>query len=167
MEDKNDKIELLKFCILRYDNYYQGINNKISLYITLNTFILTAATAYSGNIIEQFPNNKNLPIFFLTLSVVASATSLLFTIIASIPFLKNYQKSNYYFGYVSGLTSSDYLEKIKACTDDVTIEDLAAQSHILSVGLKRKFHHLKTAGWVLFIDLILITFLSLIIIVNK
>lgn len=162
-----DKITHLKYSISRFDGYFQGVNSKIALYITLNTFILTATTAGSSSIVRQFPNNINLPILFMTLIVLASAISIICTILASIPYLKNNNSSAFYFGYVAHLEFDDYSKKIEELSDEKALHDLKHQAFILAKGLRSKYRNLLIAGYLLLADFVLILIFSLIIITNS
>ena len=161
-----EKIDIVKYSVSRFDIYFQSVNAKIALYITLNTFVLTAATAGSRSIIGQFPANKNLPILFLTLIILASAVSIICTIKASIPYLKSTNASIFYFGYIANLETDDYCTKIDDLTNEKILHDLRQQACVLSKGLKAKYQSLSIAGNLLLIDFALIIIFSLIIITN-
>lgn len=159
-----DKVDILKYSVSRFDAYAQAVNSKIALYITLNTFILTASIAGARSIISQFGNNTNLPILFLTLVVVMSAVSIFCTIKASIPYLNTDSDTIFYFGYIACLSSRDYQAKIDALDFDKTVDDLSCQARTIAIGLRNKFSSLKIAGYILLADFSCIAILSLLLI---
>jgi len=159
-----EKLEWLKYSISRFDTYYQSVNSKIALYITLSTFIITAASAGGTTIIKQLDHNRNGPV--LTLIIIAAAVAIFFTIKASIPYLKNHRESIFYFGYVSDLSHNDYEQKVKNLTIENNLDDLLCQAQLLAKGLKSKYFSLQIAGYLLLVDFAFITILSLLIITN-
>lgn len=161
-----ERTEILRYSISRYDSYFQGVNSKIALYVTLNTFILTAVSAGSRQLIAQFHSNSNIAVLFLTLTTVASAVSILFTIRASIPYLKSAQESIFFFGYVSSLSYKDFKDKVDNINYDEAIRDLTCQAHSLAAGLKTKYYQLQIAGYLLLADFVFIITLALLIITN-
>jgi len=162
--EKDKKIDVLKYSISRFDGYFQAVNGKIALYISLNIFMLTAVTAGGQSIIKQFPGHTNIPVILLTLTVIASAVSLFTAIKASIPFLGNITSTIFFFGYISSLVFDDYKAKIESMDMNGVTTDLTCQAHILAKGLRSKYRYLQVAGYFLLVNVVLILSISLLVI---
>lgn len=153
------QIDNLKFTIDRFDHYYESVNSKTNLYITLNTFVISAVSAASQNLLAQLGNSFWAKFLIVSIIVVASI-SLIYTIWSSIPYLRSDNDSVFYFGYVSRLSLKDLLSKLETSTTESITRDLGQQLHALAQGLENKFRKLRVAGVLLLIKFILITFLS-------
>lgn len=157
---QSEHIDNLKFTIDRFDHYYESVNSKTNLYITLNTFIISAVSAISPNILVQLGNTFWSKFLVVSIIIIASI-SVIYTIWSSLPYLGNNNDSVFYFGYVSNLSLKDLLSKLETTSTESSARDLAQQLHALAQGLKNKFNKLRIAGALLIIEFTLIALLSI------
>lgn len=155
-----------QFIISRYDHFYDSVNTKGQFFLGLNTFIL-------GSIGLGFFSIKDVstaPLNLIIITILLGSTGLLsvyFVLKAIIPFWGSSDKklipSLISFEKVKTLKRDMYIEQAKNC-DEVSYEkDLAQQAHELAIGLSKKFHRLKWAGWCIMLQfLLLIPFTTLI-----
>jgi len=146
------KLETLKHTIDRYDHYYDTINNKGNLYLTLNTFLL-------GGIITGYYNIKELlaqrcdVIFFVWVGLLCSLFSIAFTLWAIIPYLNKQSDSVngsvINFGNVSNISFAGFKKMYEELSDEKKYEDYLQQVYLLSQGLQMKFNRLRTATYLL------------------
>lgn len=153
-------IENLKFTIDRFDHYYESVNSKTNLYITLNTFIISVVSAISSKIIVQLGNTFWSKFLVISIIIIASI-SVIYTIWSSLPYLRSDNDSVFYFGYVSNLSLKDLLSKLEASSTESSAQDLAQQLHALAQGLENKFNKLRIAGALLILEFTLIALLSI------
>jgi hypothetical protein len=159
--------ERLKFCIERWDHYYDSVNNKSAVFLGLSTFIVGGLVASYPSVLELV--NCNFFIHILMLAAIGIGISIMIIVIlASTPFLTKDVDSLLYFGAVSCLSSEDYHKKsVLGCSEELELMDFRNQAHQLSVGLAKKFKKLKLAGMLfaiqfsLFIPLIITIILNL------
>lgn len=161
----NMERERLKFCIARFDHYFDSINNKGTVFLGLETFMI-------GGLVAAYP-------FFLgSISCTLAVNILMFSmlmiglvimtivILATTPFLSNDKNSLLYFGSICCLTKEEFEEKSLGLDEKGDLDDLRSQAHHLSKGLESKFQRLRTAGilfllqFILFIPLIILLILS-------
>ncbi len=137
--------ERLKFCIVRFDHYYDTINNKCNVFLGLSTFIV-------GGLIASYPTlntfiNCSLVIQFLILILIGLGIAIMITVIlASTPYYKKSSESLYYFVSISQMTSDQFSHSSKLFTQEQELQDLRDQVLHLSQGLISKFNKLKIAG---------------------
>lgn len=149
-----DKLDHLKFCVERFDHYYDSVNNKSALFLTINTFIV-------GGLVAIYPSLRNYVdcgaciLILLSLILAVGLASIFATLLAGIPFLSKPGKSNLYFGSIAGRERQAFLDDLKTYTSDQQIEDYSAQVHILALGLNRKFEKLQYAGSLIFVEFLL------------
>ena len=166
--DVKQKIEHLKYCIDRFDHYYEGINNKASFFLGLNTFILGGLLAgyFSVNEVKNCGNW-----FQLNLIIVCAlgALSIVMTLLTINPYLKSKNKSVIYYGAIATEKYDEYKDMLQQLDEITLYKDFSKQSHILAGGLQSKFRKLKIAGFlILFQVLLLIPFtIHLIITLNN
>lgn len=148
-----DKNEELKFIVSRYDHFYDSINNKGNLYLTINTFIL-AGTITGFYALDQDFHFGDGVLFLVFIPVLASnLVSLLLTLLAIKPFARRVKRgqSVMFFGDVSRRTRATWKAQWDNLREDIFHTELLDQSHQLSIGLTTKF---KRLGWAtLFIGL--------------
>ena len=143
-----DNSENLKYVINRYDQYYSNINNKGSVYLALNTFILSGAI--SGYYVLEKANEITtwIQILFIT-GILVNFVSLFMTLMAIHPFLNNgnglTQKSILFFGDVSNQSLTNYTKSMKKIKPKKWTQDLINQAYMLAQGLNTKFYRLKLA----------------------
>lgn len=154
--------ERLKFCIERFDHYYDSVNNKSAVFLGLSTFIV-------GGLVAAYPSILNLVncgffLHIMMLSVIGLGLGIMIVVItASTPFLVTTIDSIHYFGSISCMTKDQYCNKSSTqCAEEDELIDLRGQVYQLSCGLAGKFKKLKWAGklftiqFYLFIPLILL-----------
>lgn len=156
-ENKN---ELGKFIIQRYDHYYDTINNKCAFYIALNTFILGSLCTGYISLYKDLTSSIWL-CAFATLHLLCCLGSIFYTIFAMIPFTKdNYANDNstslIFFGDVTKHPFQYFKQKFLALDEATLQDDLARQVHCLAKGLSIKFARLKVASWLLIIQFTLL-----------
>ncbi|HRN48399.1 MAG TPA: DUF5706 domain-containing protein [Niabella sp.] len=147
-----DKIDTLKHTMDRYDHYYDSINNKGNLFLTLNTFLL-------GGIITGYYSIKDtisdgcVVTFFVWIALISCLLSLGFTLWAILPYLNKQANSVngsvINFGNVSNIPLESFKNMYANATDEKRYEDYVQQVYLLAQGLQRKFSRLKTATYLL------------------
>lgn len=146
-----DKISRLQFVIGRYDQYYEGINSKVAL-------LLSLATAFP--LINIFTSNHFdsdlIPYPFLhLLSLILTLLVYVSLILSSFPFLSSTNNSLIFFGDVSKLKMGEYKQRLDSESEDNFYDDLCAQSFYLSKGLKNKHNRICIATILISIQLII------------
>lgn len=144
------KYEHAKFIIERFDHYYDGVNNKGTFYIGLNTFIFGGICVGYLSLHDKLMSNLFIWIPFSVL-VICNALSTFFTIMALMPFLKgNHQKlelpSLVYFGGIAKHQLSYFKEKFEKADEKALLDDLVQQAYCLAKGLDGKYKKLRLAG---------------------
>lgn len=160
--DPSRLIEQLRYAIARYDHYYDTVNNKGAFFVALNTALvgglLLLQFEYAGKAFTMSPGIECLLMACLILCLFSMASTLL----AILPYTGPGSQSNLFFGGVSTRSLEKFRDDIKKETEEEAEEDLIAQAHALSVGLRRKFMLLKAASFGLagsFLAAILLTWL--------
>ncbi len=149
-----NKQEHLKFCIERFDHYFESVNNKGALFLAINTFIV-------GGLIALYPSIRaavNCGFWinsFFTIIVFAGLVSVLTTLLAGIPFLTSEGNSSLYFGSIASKTLQDFKTSMSAHTPDTLDDDYVSQIHQLSTGLRAKYRKLRFAGNLIFAEFVL------------
>lgn len=157
--------ERLKFCIERFDHYYDSVNNKSAVFLGLSTFIV-------GGLVTAYPSILSLVdcgflVHSMMFSVLALGITIMITVVmASTPFLSDKTDSLHYFGSIACMTKAQYDKHGSECTDEDELNDLRTQAHQLSCGLNKKFKRLKLAGSLLTIQFCLFIPLIIIIVTN-
>lgn len=159
--------ERLKFCIKRFDHYYDSVNNKSAVFLGLSTFIVGGLVAAYPSILSLV--NCGFFVHVLMLSVIGIGLGIMIIVImASTPFLTTDTNSLHYFSSISCMTKDQYCNRSSTtCTEEDELIDLREQVHQLSGGLNNKFKKLKWAGklftiqFCLFIPLILLIVFNL------
>ena len=170
-ERKGNKMEKerLKYCIDRFDAFYDTINNKSSVFLGLSTFMVGGLLAGYLPILDLIEPTPVLPILLPILYLTTVGIGLITMIVlvhASIPYTGKKSESRYFFGSISGLPADQFYSKSFECNDDEELVDLRCQVHQLAVGLKSKFKKLKWAGWLLTIHFILLIPIIILILTN-
>jgi hypothetical protein len=137
--------ERLKFCIERFDYYFDTVNNKSAVFLALGTFMV-------GGLVASYPylkENVNCTIwlhFFFLLSVALGLTAMIIVIMATTPYLSTQSSSKFYFYSIAAITEESFCIDSKAYSDQDELSDLRVQVHRLASGLKKKFKRLRVAG---------------------
>lgn len=149
--------ENLKFVLERCDHYIESIQSKSNLYIALNTFVLTGVIT----MILSVDKNKvdNLMYFILVSMVIVSCCSIIRVLIALTPYLKTKNnQSLIFFGDISKTEFSTFEDSYKNVTEEEFRDDLICQVYSVSKGLSKKYKELKSAGWLVVVQFVLIIF---------
>lgn len=134
------KIEMLKHSIDRYDHYFDSINNKGNLFLTLNTFLLggmiTGYYSIKDNIICQ-----NDIIFFVWIALILCLLSIGATLQAIIPYVNKQADcvngSVLNFNNVANLSHASFKRMYEDLTESKKYEDYIEQSYLLAKGLQK------------------------------
>lgn len=159
---ENDR---LKFCIERFDHYYDSVNNKSAVFLGLSTFIVGGLVAAYPSILTLV-NCGILVHLMMTATIALGLTVMIIVILASTPFLSKESDSILYFGAISRLSVTDYCDRSTSCAAEDELADLRNQAYRLSKGLEKKFKKLKMAGTLITLQFILFIPLILLIITN-
>lgn len=148
---ENEKIDVLKYNISRYDHYYASVNFKSSFLVLGNITILGFVLSNKAQI-----NN-----YFFYALVLLVASSLISILLAIKPYLKKYngKASIIFFNDISNSTYQEYHNKINKLSQKEYIVDLEKQVYVLSQGLSKKFLYLNIATFT-FIFTIILFFIS-------
>lgn len=142
-----EKNEELKFVIGRFDHYYDSINNKGNLYLTINTFILGGIIVGYYTLDQTF-HFRNSVLFTAFIPVIlCNLISSTFTFLAIAPFARRFKGGNsrLFFADVSQQALTKWRQQWEGLTDEIWQVELQSQSHQLSIGLNRKFKRLSYA----------------------
>lgn len=163
---KNMEKDRLKFCIERFDHYYDSVNNKSSVFLAMSTFIV-------GGLVAGYPSvltlvNCGILVHLLMVGCIGLGLAIMImVIIASTPFLKEGESSVHFFGSISKMDKEDYCKKSSLLNlEEEELIDLRIQVHQLACGLTNKFNKLKWAGRLFTIQFFLFIPLIILIIFN-
>ena len=142
---KNEKLE---YIISRYDHYYESVNNKGNIYLTVNTFILGGIIG--GYFSLQHIYKMGFPMLLLfILAIFFNFASITSTLIALKPYLNkkkdNEDGSAIFFGDVADYHNNNYQKIWENMTDEGWNNDLKKQVTLLACGLKAKYSYLSWA----------------------
>jgi len=128
LED-NEKIEMLKYNISRFDHYYASVNFKSSFLVVGNITIL----GFLLSSVEKI----NICIFYS--HIVMITVSLIFVLLAIKPYLNSYEgkDSLVFFNDIENMKNSVFVNKIDSLTKENYIKDLQEQNLILANDEKR------------------------------
>lgn len=148
----DQKIEMLKHTIDRYDHYFDSVNNKGNLFLTLNTFLLggmiTGYYTIKVNVVGQ-----NDITFFVWIALILCLLSIGATLQAIIPYVNRQADcingSVLNFNNVANLSHSSFKRMYDDMTESAKYEDYLEQSYLLAKGLQKKFLKLKIATYLL------------------
>lgn len=160
----SEKIEMLKHTMDRYDHYYDSINNKGNLFLTLNTFLL-------GGIVTGYYSIKNQIVcsfdilFFVWAGLILCVLSIGFSLWATVPYLSKQADSRngsvIYFGNVANVSFQSFKQMYNDVSEGKRYEDYLQQLYLLALGLQAKFRRLQIATYLLggcFLCIIIIGF---------
>lgn len=164
--NKSEKERLL-FNIGRFDHYYDSINNKIAVYIAINTFLLGGMIGTYFTISSKLTICKSSIEFLIILLTLVGLLTIAVLIYTSIPFLGFKSSSLYYFGTISKNTFDEYKEKSRKCDEKEDLNDLREQVYYLSQGLSKKFTILRITGQSMLCQVIMLIIVSLLIFKNN
>lgn len=159
-----EKIEILKHTMDRYDHYYDSVNNKANVFLTLNTFLLGGIVTGYYSIKDQIVCGFDI-LFFVWIGTILCLLSITFSLWATVPYLsKQADSANgsvIYFGNVANVSFQSFKQMYSDMTDEKRHEDYLQQVHLLALGLQNKFRRLQIATYLLggcFLCIIIIGF---------
>jgi len=164
MEQK-DKIEQLKFCIGRYDSFYDHVNSKGNLYIPLNSFLMSGIVGGYFSLKDKIHFDSSM-IFLLAVTLLFNLLGFGYTIWATMPYLKSTIKKDaslIFFNDVASNTWLEYDKKYDAMTEQNLYIDFKKQGYLLASGLKKKFNRLTIATIFLMLQFLGIIIISILI----
>ena len=158
--------ERLKYCMDRFDHYYDSVNNKSSVFLGLSTFIVGGLVAgyfvldplvYCGFWVHTI----------MIILIGLGVATMIVVIMAATPFLGKDTDSLHFFGAIGCLDAPHFCAKSGApFNEEDELRDLRSQVHQLARGLKGKFRNLKVAGILFTIQFFLFIPLFIIILCN-
>lgn len=143
-----NKIEELKYSIGRFDHYFDSINNKGNLYLTVNTFLLGGIIVGYAALVDDQICDKNWKELTLLINIIlTNAIALIYTILAIMPYTgsRNRSSSFLFYGDIADMTITKWRSYVDGYTAAKHEDDLIMQAHELSCGLNKKFKRLKVA----------------------
>lgn len=157
--------ERLRFCMTRFDHYYDSVNNKATVFLTYNTFIVGVLVASYSFFLEKIDCNLFVNIFYIVI-IIVGLISMLFTISATKPFFSRDTPSLHYFLSISEISKDEFSQKSELLSDEEELSDLRTQVHQLSIGLAKKFKMLRWTTRLMTFHLFLIAIFIFILIFN-
>jgi len=154
--------ERLKFCIERFDHYYDSINNKSSVFIGLGTFVVGGLIASYPYLQEHVYCTTTL-LVLLSISIALAFSAIIIVITASTPYLSEEKDSLYYFKSISEMKKDTFINESKNIGEKEDLSDLRVQVHGLATGLKKKFSRLPSVA--ILYTLMFISLLPLVILI--
>ncbi len=145
--------ERLLLCISRYDHYYDSVNNKSNVLLTLSIFVVGGLVAGYPTLMDKVACNSYLH-FLMGALISLGVANLLILTWTSLPFLSKNKTSLFYFGSIANMSVNDFTLKSAARTTDEELADLRLQAHSLATGLQSKFKRLRIAGILLIVQVI-------------
>ena len=147
-----EKTETLKHTMDRYDPYFDSVNNKANVFLTLNTFLLGGIVTGYYSIKDQIVCGFDI-LFFVWAGLILSLLSIAFSLWATVPYLSkqadSINGSVVYFGNVANVSFQSFKQMYCDMTDEKRYEDYLQQVHLLALGLQSKFYRLKIATYLL------------------
>lgn len=147
--------ERLKYTIDRFDQYFDGVNNKSNIVLGFGTLIFGTLVAVYPSLTKVVDFNWVMHANFGILITLGFA-SMLILIITSIPHLKSSGKSIHFFLSISNMGESAFQTKSENINDEEEMKDLRKQVFHLANGLSKKFKRLRIALILLAIQMMLI-----------
>lgn len=141
MEQK-ENIEYLKFTIDRYDHYFEAVNNKGNVYLTIIIFLLGGTITGFFSLTNKYTCSTWQWILFYGI-VIIETSGILITLAALKPYLKGGTKktglSAIYFADVASCTAAEFIEIIDKRNAEHFYNDIMRQVHQLAKGLRKKY----------------------------
>ena len=155
----------LKFCIERYDHYFDSVNNKSNVLLALGVFT-------TGGLVSLYPflhDNVNCTwcvYLLLGLEISLGLFALLISKIATTPYLKSDSNSLHYFGSIASLSPQQFATLSSQMTEQDELTDLRNQVSSLAKGLHSKFSKLRFASILFIIQFALFFPLVIMLVIN-
>lgn len=164
-KDKMEK-ERLKYCIDRFDHYYDSVNNKSSVFLGLSTFIVGGLVA-GYFLLDDYVNCGFWAHILMIVLISVGVATMIIVVTAATPFFGKDTDSLHFFGSIGCMEIDGFCTKSEEMIDaDTELKDLRIQVHQLACGLQGKFKKLKIAGILFTIQFYLFLPLFIIIICN-
>ncbi|WP_320167836.1 Pycsar system effector family protein [Mangrovibacterium marinum] len=157
--------ERLKFCIERFDHYYDSTNNKSGVFLAIGTFVLGGLIAGYPYIVENVTCSAWMYGSYY-LSAALALTALIIVIWSATPYLTRGGESMYYYGSIASKSKEEFSNSSERQESDEDLADLRNQVHGLAKGLSQKFGLLYWAGRVYLIMFIAIAVFAASILIN-
>ena len=166
-----DFYDRAKFSLTRFDNHYGNINTKGIFYLTINTFFVGLSIS-AANWLDMNFSITELTGFFIVLFLLCCFSTIMTTLLAINPFLKNgetygKQKSIFYYGSIAEYSCSDFKKRIQDISEDELQDDICTQLHTLAKGLKRKYQLLSISGVLVISEFVLLIPIIIMLTINK
>jgi hypothetical protein len=152
-----NKKQILEMTINRVDRYTEAINSKSAFIIAFNTFVLGTIVIKYSDILALFINSliKNVVYVLIVALFVGVGASLIFCFLAVKPYLKSGNSTGEYvsmifFKSISSMKIETYKNQIQNLDDDIIINDLCHQNHVLSLGLSNKYKQIQRSIFCIF-----------------
>ncbi|WP_422351506.1 Pycsar system effector family protein [Flagellimonas sp.] len=166
-EKRISEKDRLLYSINRFDHYFESVNNKTAVYLAMNTFLLGGIITGYISVQEHVCQFRTFFNILLTIEMVLGIAGLLVLTVASIPYFSKDSDSLYYFGGIGSMTKQEFFEQSKNLSKKEEMDDLRNQVHLLSQGLNTKFTRLKTSGWLIFFQFVVLALVISILVINK
>lgn len=163
--DPQQRNEELKFIIGRYDGFFDSINNKGNIYLTVNTFILGGVIAGYTTLDSEYSFGGGMLVLFI-FTLISNLVSVGCSLYSIRPYLNN-KKDNpncsaIFFRDIANCASEDLKKMWDEMDEGKWNTDLLKQVHLLSVGLDRKFWSLAVATFFIVIQIVTVVIFCLI-----
>lgn len=142
--------------IRRIDAYTRSTNTKAGVVATFNSLILGTTARCLENVtgqVESLSAWTGCSLWWLIVPATLSGFSLLFTVLAVLPYLGSDDEEDYtsliFFQDIALKEVQAYVNQVKKIDEDAAIEDLSRQAYALAEGASQKFFLLKIAFWFL------------------
>lgn len=156
MKTSDCRAERLQFVIGRFDHYYESVNTKTALLLTLATLLPSLLFSLNHSI-DNF-----LSVVINSISIFISVAIYWSLLVASQPYLKSNNESLLFFGSISKKDIESYRSAIKTETEDSYLDDLIFQAYSLSKGLSKKYKYIQIATWLIIIQVVFIALYTII-----
>ena len=157
--------EHLKFLIERFDHYYDSVNNKGNAMLVINTFSIGGLAAFYTALQNDVNWSSGLKAYGILLCLLWTV-SLSLTSWALLPYRKSASNSLIFFGGISNLSETVFLNRVSSQNDEDLVKDMQHQVYYLARGLALKFKLLGWATYVLFASYVVLVAASIVLFTN-
>ena len=154
--------ERLIFSINRFDHYYDSINNKASVLLSIAAL---ANGGYLALLNSGLINFRELGVasFLFGVVLILGVVDLILLLQTIAPFTSKSGSSIFYFGDISKRNRKEFKKLSRKISDKRVMSDLQNQVHSLASGLHKKFTKLRMAAWLFLAQVVLIGIVIIII----
>src|SRR5665213_2473918 len=143
------------FLMNRFDHYYDSTNNKANVFLAVNIFLIGGLFT-SLTQLNTYLKYTDTAIACIVIMLGLNIASLIFTLLALIPYARTSGHSLIYFGDIARMQQGKFTKAFTAQSPEALITDLDQQLFYLAKGLCKKFRKLFIAGILFFIEGILL-----------